>query len=291
MRHEPARRARAAERALTLPALAWLGFFFLLPTLNVLLISFRPSSLNGGIGTGWTLDTLRGLLNPNYPAIVWRTLWVSGGVTLGCLLPAVPVAYFMARAPERWRTRLLLLVMVPFLTNFIIRVFAWKVILHPEGLLGRLASGLGLVPPGAQLLYNVWAVILVSVYTYLPFAILPIYAAAEKFDFSLMEAAMDLGCRPLSAFRKVFLPGIRRGLVSATLLVFIPNLGSYVIPQILGGHDSQLLGNVIARRLFTDRNLPHAAGLASLLTLAVVLPMVAAIFLGRRRDEAEEGRA
>jgi spermidine/putrescine transport system permease protein len=284
--NNPAHRARIAETTLTLPALVWLGIFFLLPTLNVLFITFRPATLNGGIGEGWTLETLLSLRNPNYPLIVWRTLWVSASIALFCLLLAVPVAYFMSRVPDRWKTRILLMVMVPFLTNFIIRVFAWKVILHPEGVIGRLFSALGLIEPGQQLLYNTGAVILVSVYTYLPFAILPVYAVAEKFDFALLEAAMDLGCKRFAAFWKIFIPGIQRGLVSAWLLVFIPNLGSYVIPHIIGGHGSELLGNVIARRLFTDRNLPHAAGLASLLTLGVVLPMVGGIFLHRRREKA-----
>lgn len=261
--------------------------FFLLPTLNVLLISFRPVSPNGGIGTGWTLDTLRDLADPNYPAVVFRTLWISLTVTFGCLAAAVPTAYFMARARPKLKTAVVLLIMIPFLTNFLIRVFAWKVILHPDGLLGRITASLGLLEEGAQLLYNPWAVIVVSIYSYLPFAILPVYAAAEKFDFTLLEAALDLGCRRWEAFRKVFLPGVRQGLHSAALLVFVPNLGAYVIPEIVGGHNGAMLGNKVAQRLFTDRNLPHAAGLSSLLTLLVVIPLVAVIFIRRRRRPAE----
>jgi spermidine/putrescine transport system permease protein len=205
-------------------------------------------------------------------------------VTLVCLAAAVPTAYFMARARPKLKTAVVLMIMIPFLTNFIIRVFAWKVILHPDGLVGRAATGLGLLEEGTQLLYNPWAVIVVSVYSYLPFAILPVYAAAEKFDFTLLEAALDLGCRRWEAFRKVFLPGVRQGVQSAALLVFIPNLGAYVIPEIVGGHDGAMLGNKVAQRLFTDRNLPHAAGLSSLLTLLVVVPLVAGIFIRRRRD-------
>lgn len=284
MPSRPLRVPRLPESLLTGPALIWLLWFFLFPTLNVLLISFRPSTLTGGIGEGWTLETFMQLRNPNYPVILFRTLWVSAWITLLCLLIAVPVAYFLARAPSRWKTRLLLLIMVPFLTNFIIRVFAWKVILHPEGWVASVLVGLRLMDAGAQLLYNVHAVVLVSVYTYLPFALLPVYAAAEKFDFTLLEAAMDLGCGRLKAFMRVFLPGISRGLGTAMLLVFIPNLGAYVIPDIIGGHRSIMLGNIIARRLFSDRNLPHAAALSSLLTLLVLLPMVVLIFLRRRRE-------
>lgn len=272
------------ESLLTGPGLLWLLFFFLLPTLNVLLISFRPSTLTGGIGEGWTLETFTQLRNPNYPLILFRTLWVSAWITVLCLLLSVPVAYCLARAPARWKTRLLLLIMVPFLTNFIIRVFAWKVILHPEGWVASALTALGLMEAGAQLLYNVHAVVLVSVYTYLPFSLLPIYAAAEKFDFTLLEAAMDLGCRRLQAFLRIFVPGISRGFWTAALLVFIPNLGAYVIPDIIGGHRSAMLGNIIARRLFSDRNLPHAAALSSLLTLLVLAPMVILIFVRRRRE-------
>ncbi|MCC5845560.1 MAG: ABC transporter permease [Verrucomicrobia bacterium] len=284
MKADPVRRERLVEVFLTAPGFVWLLLFFLLPTFNVLLISFRPSTLTGGIGEGWTLDTLQQLRNPDYPGILFRTLWVSLAITVSCLLLSVPVAYFLARCSQRWKTRLLLLIMIPFLTNFIIRVFAWKVILHPEGWLASVLAFAGLIPPGTQLLYNVRAVILVSVYTYLPFALLPVYAVAEKFDFALMEAAMDLGCNRIQAFFRVFVPGISRGLWTATLLVLIPNLGAYVVPDIVGGHSSSMLGNVIVRRLFSDRNLPHAAGLSSVLTVLVLLPMIVVILHRRRRE-------
>ena len=155
------------------------------------------------------------------------------------------------------------------------RIFAWKVLLHPEGMLKHALVFLGLVSPDTSLLYNAYAVLLVMVYTELPFAILPIYAAAEKFDFRLVEAAKDLGATSFRAFRSVFLPGIRVGLLTAFLMVFIPSLGSYVIPDIVGGPTSEMIGNKIAQRTFVDRNLPHAAGLSALLTLAVLVPMVA----------------
>jgi spermidine/putrescine transport system permease protein len=120
------------------------------------------------------------------------------------------------------------------------------------------------------------------VYTFLPFAILPIYAAAEKFDFRLLEAARDLGARPLPAFRRVFLPGIRAGLMTAVLVVFIPALGSYIVPDLVGGPSSEMLGNKIAQRVFVDRNLPHASALAVVLILAVVAPLTAILLLRRR---------
>ncbi|MDD3801608.1 ABC transporter permease [Desulfuromonas thiophila] len=279
------RRSRRSECWLTLPSLLWLALFFLLPTLMVFSTSFRPADPYGGLGSGWTLETLARLYSPNYPAIIWRTLWLSAVTTLICLLVAVPVAYTLARARQRFKRLLLLLVVLPFWTNFLIRIFAWKVLLHPEGLVKQGLLLLGLVAPEASLMYCEGAVLLVLVYTYLPFAILPVYAAAERFDFGLLEAAQDLGARPWRAFCTVFLPGVRRGLLAAALVVFIPALGSYVIPDIMGGPASEMLGNKIAQRVFVDRNLPQASALSALLTLAVMVPLLLALLLNRKRPE------
>jgi len=277
------KRQRLHEWLISMPSIVWLTIFFLIPALIVFLIAFRPSDPFGGFGPGWTLATLRDLGNPNYPAILWRTIRLSTITTALCVLAAVPAAYGMARAAAHLRNLLLMLVVIPFWTSFLIRVFAWKVLLHPEGPLTRLALFLGWIEPNALLLYNEGAILTVMIYTYLPFAILPIYAAAEKFDFALLDAARDLGARPLRAFCSVFLPGIRQGLVTALLMVFIPALGSYVIPDIMGGTTSEMLGNKIAQRTFADRNLPHAAALAALLTLGVLLPMVATLWYNQSR--------
>lgn len=277
------KKSRWPEALATLPSFGWLVFFFLVPTAIIFAIAFKPTDLYGGIGGGWTLDTLRSLANPNYPAIIWRTIWISSATTALCILLAVPCAYHMARSAPRVRRTLMLLVVIPFWTCFLIRVFAWKVLLHPEGALKGALAALGLMSPDAMLLYNEWAVLLVSVYTFLPFAILPIYAAAEKFDFRLIEAARDLGAKPWRAFRGVFIPGIRRGLVTAVLVVFIPSLGSYIIPDIVGGPASEMIGNKIAQRTFTDRNLPHASALSAFLTIAVLGPMIVAVGIQRRR--------
>jgi len=256
------------------PSLIWLLIFFIVPTLIVFAITFKPSTPFGGIGEGWTLSTLFSLRNPNYPAIIWRTVWLSVVSTAVCLLLAVPCGYCIARAPKRSRDVLLLLVIIPFWTNFLIRIFAWKVLLHPEGMLKQALVFLHLCAPDATLLYNSVTVLLVIIYTYLPFAILPVYAAAEKFDFSLIEAARDLGASRFRAFSRVFLPGISRGVWTAVLMVFIPALGSYVIPDIVGGPGSEMIGNKIAQRTFMDRNLPHASALSALLTLAVMVPLM-----------------
>jgi spermidine/putrescine transport system permease protein len=276
-------RRRTAELLASTPSMLWLVVLFLLPTLIVFAISLRPPDPSGGVGPGWTLETVRSLQNPSYPAIIWRTLRLSAAATLICLAFGFPVGYFLARAPERYRSTLMLLVIVPFWTNFLVRIFAWKVLLHPEGLLKQLFVWLHLADAQASLMYNEGAVLLVLVYTYLPFAILPIHAAVEKFDFSLLDAARDLGCTPLRALYKVLLPGVSRGLATAALVVFIPALGSYVIPDIMGGPTSEMVGNKIAQRVFVDRNLPHASALSALLTLAVAAPMLVIVAQQHRR--------
>ena len=282
-------RKRLNEWLISLPSLAWLTVFFVVPTAMVFAIAFRPADPFGGIGEGWTLATLGDLASPSLPRIVLRTLWISVLCTLFCLALALPTAYCMARAARRWRQILMVLVIVPFWTNFLTRIFAWKVVLLPNGGVKQILVLLHLSAPGTPLMYNPAAVVLVTVYTYLPFAILPIYAAAEKFDFSLIEAARDLGAGRMEAFTRVFLPGVRRALLTATLVVFIPALGSYIIPQIVGGAGNELLGNRIAQRTLVDRNLPQASALSALLATAVLLPMGIALTVQLRRRAAGPG--
>lgn len=278
----PRARRTVHELLITAPSFLWLTALFCIPTLIVFAMTFKPADLYGGLGPGWTLQTLRHLANPNYPAIIWRTVWLSAAATAVSLLLSVPMAYYIARASVRLRNLLLLLTIVPFWTSFLIRIFAWKVLLHPEGFIKQALVWLHLIRPDTSLLYNPEAVLVVMVYTYLPFAILPIYAAAEKFDFHLLEAAMDLGATRFKAFVKVFLPGIRRGILTAFLMVFIPSLGSYVIPDVVGGPSSEMIGNKIAQRVFVDRNLPHASGLSAFLTLAVLAPLGIVLLVQKR---------
>jgi ABC-type spermidine/putrescine transport system permease subunit I len=269
----------------TLPSFGWLAVFVLAPTLLVLAIAMRETDPAGGIGAGWTLRQFAVFGETSTLLLLWRTFWVSALTTLICVLLALPVALYVARAPRQWRARLLLLIIVPFWTNFLIRVFAWNQILHSEGGLARFLRTLHLLGGNDSLLFNSGAVVLVSVYTYLPFAILPLYAAAEKFDFGLLDAARDLGATAFGAFRSVFLPGIRKGITTAMVIVFVPMLGSYVVPDLVGGTDGQMIGNKIARRNFSDRNLPAASAMSVILTLAVLAPLLL------RRRVAEGGNS
>ena len=146
--------------------------------------------------------------------------------------------------------------------------------MHSEGFFKKILVFIGLIPEDTLLLYNQWAVLAVMIYTYLPFAILPIYSSAEKFDFSLMDAALDLGASHWQSFYKVFLPGISKGISAAVMVVLIPAFGAYLIPDLVGGPGSELLGDKIAQRVFTERNLPHASALSAILMLVVFLPLL-----------------
>ena len=283
----PMRKTKWAEWGVSAPSVLWLTVFFVIPTLLVVAIAFHAAAPDGGIGKEWTLQTWRHIANPNYPAIIWRTLWISAATAVGCIILALPCAYAIARMEARWRAMMAGLIMLPFWTSFVVRVFAWRTLLHPEGFLKHILISLGLAEANTQLLYNSGAILLVSIYSFLPFAIMPLYAAAEKFDFSLIEAARDLGAKSFLAFRKIFIPGIRRGVISAILMVFIPSVGSYVIPDLVGGKNSELVGNKIYQRTFPDRNLPHASALSTIMAVSVLLPLGLVGLLLRRQDKRE----
>lgn len=272
------------EISATLPSLGWLLAFFALPCLLSLTLAFREGDLRGGVGDGWTLETVKSLADPIYLPVLARTAGISLMTTLICLLLALPMAWHMARCTPAWRNTLLLLVVLPFLTNFIIRIFAWKSLLHPDGPLKHLLVWLHLATEDTLLLNNLYALLLVMVYTQLPFAILPLYAAAEKFDFQLMDAARDLGATGMRAFLKVFVPGVRQGILSAAVIVFVCTLGQYVVPQFIGGTEDEMIGNKIVQRAFSDRNLPLASAMSGALLLTVLIIAGLAHWLTRERN-------
>lgn len=311
-------RTRRTEWLVTLPSFVWLFLFFAIPAFIVLAFTFHGHTANGGVGE-WSMSTWRELVDPDYPAIVWNTLKISFEVTVWCILLALPCAYAIARMDAKWRAVVAGSVMLPFWTSFVVRVFAWKTMLHPDGWLQScytvflrmrewlfdwlpvfvqkflVSIGVASAAPAdmatSTILDSEAAVVLVSVYSFLPFAIMPIYTAAEKFDFSLMEAARDLGAKGFYAFRKIFIPGIRQGMVSAVLMVFIPAIGSYVIPQMLGGTNCVLIGNKIFMRAIQNRNIPHASALAALMAVSVLVPLGLAMWWKSRQDARDRRSA
>jgi len=310
-------RSRRAEWLVTMPSFFWLALFFAIPSVIVLAFTFHDHDISGGVGA-WSMATWRDLVNPDYPAIVWNTLRISFEVTVWSIILALPCAYAIARMKAKWRPLVAGAIMLPFWTSFVVRVFAWKTMLHPDGWLQAcylvwlrtrewlfdwlpgflqqflvwigLASVGPVDPASSTILDSEAAVILVSVYTFLPFAIMPIYSAAEKFDFSLLEAARDLGAKNFYAFRKIFIPGIKQGVISAILMVFIPAIGSYVIPQMLGGTNCVLIGNKIFMRAIQNRNIPHASALATLMAFSVLVPIAVAMWWRRRQNLRDRKR-
>jgi spermidine/putrescine transport system permease protein len=215
--------------------------------------------------------------------ITLRTILTSTAATVITILIALPCGYFMARS--RNQTFLLLLIIIPFWTNFLIRVFAWMNILGNNGFLNDLLMRLGLIKDYIHFLYNQKTVILVLVYMYLPYAILPLFSTIDKFDFSLLEAARDLGASKFGAIRKVLFPNIKSGIYTAVLFTFIPIFGAYAVPLLVGGKESYMLGNVIADQLTKARNWPLSSAISLVLTLVTTIGVV--VMMGLQRREAK----
>jgi len=199
---------------------------------------------------------------------------IAGISTVLCLLVGFPIAYAMARASEETRQVLVMLVILPFWTAFLIRVYAWIGILRNEGFLNNLLIWLGVIDTPLIIMNTDWAVYIGIVYSYLPFMILPLYASLEKMDFTLLEAAADLGCRPIKAFWAITVPLATPGIVAGCFLVFIPATGEFVIPDLLGGSDTLMIGKTLWNEFFNNRDWPLSSAVAVALLLALVVPIV-----------------
>ncbi|MBO7136371.1 MAG: ABC transporter permease [Spirochaetaceae bacterium] len=247
------------------PMGAWFSLFFVVPLLIILLYSFLKKGLYGGVEYKFTFDAYIKMCNLSYFKVFLRTLYISVLSTLITILLALPCGYAMARS--RHQTIFLFMVIIPFWTNSLIRIFAWMSILGNEGFINQILHMLGLTESYLKLLYNQQAVILVSVYMYLPYAILPIFTAIDKFDFSLLEAAQDLGAGKLTAIWRVLLPNIKSGIVTALIFTFIPIFGAYTVPLLVGGKDSYMIGNIIVDQVNKTRNWPLASAFAMIITV------------------------
>ncbi len=273
------------RRALILLPFLWLAVFFLLPLVIVAGISlaesadaippFRPllSLTSAGLKSHATSANYRELAE-GCLRVYANSLGNAALATLVCLVIGYPVAFAIARAPGVWRHLLLFLVMLPFWTSFLIRVYAWIAILQPSGLVNRLLLAMGLVEAPLPLLYNGFSVELGLVYSYLPFMILPLYGSLARLDESLVEAAADLGAPPWRVFLGVILPLTLPGIAAGTLLVFIPAVGEFVIPDLLGGPDTLMIGKLLWQEFFDNVDWPAASAVAMALVAVVTLPLL-----------------
>ena len=262
------------------PMAAWFTLFFLVPILIIVLYSFLKKGLYGGVEWELSLDAYRSLTNPSFLAITGRTLVISLIATVITILVALPCGFFMARSKRQ--TLLLLLIIIPFWTNFLIRVFAWMNILGNNGFINEFLMRFNLISEYIPFMYNQRAVTLVLIYMYLPYAILPLFATIDKFDFSLLEAARDLGAGKLSSIIRVLLPNIKGGLFTAVLFTFIPIFGAYAVPQLVGGKDSYMLGNIIADQILKSRNWPLASAISMVLTLLTTVGVILMMTVQKR---------
>ncbi|MFD1195268.1 ABC transporter permease subunit [Seohaeicola saemankumensis] len=270
----------------------WLLALFLVPFLIVLKISLSDIALSIppytpqlDLSAGW--DGFKSFLSqldfenftfltqdPLYWKAYVSSLQIAAISTVLTLLVGYPIAYGMAQAPDEWRATLLLLVILPFWTSFLIRVYSWIGILSNEGFLNQFLLWTGIISTPLTILNTNTAVYIGIVYTYLPFMILPIYSALEKMDGSLLEAAEDLGCSRLSAFWLITVPLSKSGIIAGCFLVFIPALGEFVIPSLLGGSDTLMIGKVLWEEFFSNRDWPVASAVAVILLLILVVPIV-----------------
>ncbi len=288
---------RWAGTLLALPAWLVLGGLLLLPLAILLGVSFRARGTYGGLApiadwgehlaSGAFLANYAASLQPLYLQIHWRSLWMALLTTALCLLVGYPLAYTVARlVPPRRRSLLLALLVVPLWTSFLVRTYAWMLILRDEGVLNRLLIEGGLLARPLELLYTPLAVMIGLVYGELPFMVLPLYASLEKLETPLLEASADLGARPAHTFWRVTLPLTVPGIATGALLVFIPALGQFVVSDLLGGARTMLTGNLIQNQFAVARNRPFGAALAFELMAGVSFALAAYAWLRRRRREA-----
>jgi spermidine/putrescine transport system permease protein len=264
------RGARRQALLLLLPCVLALVLLFVLPQGLMFEASLGRRSAYGGVVHEWGLANYLRAVELLYLRILARSLVLAFVTTVLCLVTAYPVAYWLGlKVPERWRSALLVLVILPFWTSFLVRMYAWIFLLRSEGLVNVTLGGLGLPP--LNLLYNDLAVMIGQVYGELPFMILPLYASIEKLDRSLLEAAADLGAGPSRALWRVTVPLTAPGIVAGCVLVFIPSLGAYLAPDLLGGARTVYIGNLIQSQFAVARDMPFGAALSFLLSLTVLL--------------------
>jgi spermidine/putrescine transport system permease protein len=272
------------------PGMLWILIFFNLPLLIVLFISFVERGRAGSIKLPpvYTLENYQQLFNacasqfagPEcnpllYVGIFGHSVRIALVVTFWCILLGYPLSYFISRQRPLLRDALMVLVIIPFWTNFLVRTYALKQVLATEGLLNWSLLGLNIINQPLELMFNEFAVIVGLVYGYLPFAILPMYASIEKFDHTLMEAAADLGASPLRSFLRVMLPMTLPGVVAALVLVFVPVVGAFITPDIMGGGKIEMIGTLINRQFGVSRNWPFGSAMSLLLMLLVLIGVIA----------------
>ncbi|MBE2898212.1 spermidine/putrescine ABC transporter permease PotB [Pasteurellaceae bacterium TAE3-ERU1] len=250
---------------------AWLIFFILVPNLLVLGASFLTRDSSELIDFTFSLDSYKRLVDPLYAKVIWNSLYMSGIATIVCLLVGYPFAFFIARLPQKYRPILLFMVILPFWTNSLIRIYGMKIFLGARGVLNNTLISLGIIDTPLRIINSESAVIIGLVYILLPFMILPLYSAIEKLDARLLEAAKDLGANAFQRFVKIILPLTMPGIIAGCLLVLLPAMGMFYVADLLGGSKILLVGNVIKNEFLVSRNWPFGSAISIGLTVLMAL--------------------
>ena len=258
-------------KLLALPTVVWLLLFFLIPLLFVLAFAFMQRGAYGTVEMKFTLDNIVRVFDPLYMGTLWETVKIAVITTVLCLVIGYPFAYTITIVDRKYRSILLLLATIPFWINFLVRSYAWIVILRSQGLVNTLLLKLGIISEPLNLLYNTPSVILGMVYSLLPFMILPVYAAIEQLDKRKLEAAYDLGATPVKAFWNVTVPMTMSGIATGSILVFVSSIGMFVVSDVMGGSKVALIGNVIQNQFLGARDWPFGSALSMIVVLFSVL--------------------
>ncbi|WP_435923379.1 ABC transporter permease [Paenibacillus sp. DYY-L-2] len=257
-----------------MPVLLWLCLFLIVPMLIVVVISFMGRDVNGNVVFDFNLDSYATFFDPLYLGIYWDTIVLSVVTTVVCLLLSYPLAYYIANAGPKMQTWGLALITIPFWINFLIRTYAWVLLLRTQGIVNNLLIDLGFIQEPLQLLYTKGAVLLGMVYTFIPFMVLPIYVALEQMDKKLLEAASDLGATGWKSFWHITLPQTKSGIMTGAVLVYVSTSGMFVVTDILGGAKSAMISNIIQSQFLGARNWPFGSALSVIFVITSLILIV-----------------
>lgn len=268
------------------PTIVWLGIFLFIPLAYVILMTLLTKNAYGGVDFVFTLENYKNLFNSEYLRVFWDSIWLSFQTTVICLLVGYPFAYILANAPKRWKSFLVMLLMLPFWTNSLIRTYGWNTLLRTEGIINHFLQGIGLIKQPLEMLYTDGAVLLGMVYALLPFTVLPLYTSIEKLDRSLLEAGSDLGASRIHIFTRIILPLTMPGIFAGSIQTFIPSLGFFFISDMMGGAKTMYIGNLIKNQFLSARNWPFGATLSIVLIVITLILMKLYTKVGSLEDMA-----
>ena len=261
------RKSAMAKYCMITPISLWMYLLVAIPFIYIIVISFMNKGTYGGVTPGFTVNNYLSILNPLYIYTFLKSIGMSVAVTFICLVIAYPFTYFIAKKTPIQKTVFMSMVMVPFCVSMIIRLFLWVNILRSEGIINNFLISLGLIKEPLKLVYNPVGAMIGLIYMLLPFMILPLYSSIEKLDKSLLEAANDLGAKPVKSFLKITLPLTKPGIFAGCVMVFIPSMGLYFVTDLMGGSKTLVIGNLIKNQFITARNWPLGAAMSVILML------------------------